>query len=317
LTVPGARHPSCLDGPVMGASPCKQKMNNGCPCTNGDGNSKGAAPVTVDCTDGELDLAREKKSRFISKQVCRSKRIILIRHGESEGNKNRKITQEVPDHLLHLTEQGRQQAWQAGKNLKNIVGDESVEFVTSPYVRAVETLFGVSQPWGGKDNVEWHEDVYIREQDFGNFDKPDMREVHKEKKLFGKFYYRFPEGESPADLYMRAGLFLESLYRKWESKYTDNLVIISHELFILVFLMRMFRWPVKDFYAFEDLKNCTLVVLEREGTSIKFEPAYTWAPEGEKVPGGIPRKPHPPEEEELWDGRPERPMIQSLSRKPK
>lgn len=293
----------------MGASPCLVKLSEGETLVkDNDYHTVG--------TDGEaLGMAPQKTTKFLSKQVFRSKRIVLIRHGQSEGNKNRAITQEVPDHLLHLTEEGRTQALEAGQMLKSIVGDESVEFVTSPYIRAVETLFGISQPWGGKDEIDWTEDVYIREQDFGNFDKPETREYHKEKKLFGKFYYRFPEGESPADLYARAGLYLESLYRKWESKYTDNLVIVSHELFIIVFLMRMFRWPVRDFYAFEDVKNCTLIVLEREGSSIKFQPAYTWAPGGIKVPGGIPRKPTAPEEEEIWDGRPDSALIMSISRK--
>merc|ERR1711920_442088 len=110
--------------------------------------------------------------------------------------------------------------------------------------------------WGGLQHIRYDEDPYIREQDFGNFDKPEARELHKQKKIFGKFYYRFPEGESPADVYSRAGLLLESLYRRWETHSVDNLVIVSHELFILVFLMRMFRYPVHDYYTFDGLKNC-------------------------------------------------------------
>mmetsp|Transcript_19239 Transcript_19239/g.37798 ORF Transcript_19239/g.37798 Transcript_19239/m.37798 type:complete len:87 (+) Transcript_19239:2-262(+) len=79
--------------------------------------------------------------------------------------------------------------------------------------------------------------------------------------------------------------------------------------------MRMFRWPVRDFYAFENLKNCTLVVLEHKSSSIRFEPAYTWAPQGVKVPGGIARKPALPEEEEIWDGSPESAVLESTPRK--
>lgn len=35
--------------------------------------------------------------------------IILIRHAQSEGNKNREIHQVVPDHRVKLTEDGRRQ----------------------------------------------------------------------------------------------------------------------------------------------------------------------------------------------------------------
>merc|ERR1711879_956347 len=122
-------------------------------------------------------------------------------------------------------------------------------------------------------------------------------------------------GESPADVYNRAGLFLESLYRRWESHSVDNLVIVSHELFIIVFLMRMFRYPVHDYYAFEGLKNCELVVLERANKdSVRFDIAYCWAPGEEKRLGGLLRKPEEKTEfhdVEIWDGDPEAPMIES------
>lgn len=252
----------------------------------------------------------------MDKQVSRARRLVLVRHGESEGNLQRTITQDVPDHALHLTAKGREQALEAGRKLKTIIGDESVEFVTSPYVRAKETLFGIAQAWGGKEQISFKEDVYIREQDFGNFDKPEARQLHKEKKMFGKFYYRFPEGESPADLYQRAGLFLESLYRRWETKYIDNLVIVSHELFIIVFMMRLFRWPVQDFYAFEDLTNCEVIVLERPADTPKYSPTYTWpSGGGDKKPGGLTRKKDAPQEMEMWDGNPESKMLHNEPRK--
>lgn len=35
--------------------------------------------------------------------------IILIRHAQSEGNKNRDIHQMIPDHRVKLTEEGKRQ----------------------------------------------------------------------------------------------------------------------------------------------------------------------------------------------------------------
>eukprot|EP00928_Gymnodinium_smaydae_P088995 TRINITY_DN73010_c0_g1_i1.p1 TRINITY_DN73010_c0_g1~~TRINITY_DN73010_c0_g1_i1.p1 ORF type:complete len:276 (-),score=40.84 TRINITY_DN73010_c0_g1_i1:56-883(-) len=248
-----------------------------------------------------------------AKQICRPLRIILIRHGHSEGNETRSITKEVPDHMLHLTAKGREQATEAGKMLKEIVGEQSVLFVTSPYVRAVETFHGIAYSFGGKDKVDSMEEINIREQDFGNFDKENMSQFHKEKKKFGKFYYRFPEGESPADMFQRAGLFLESLYRRWETHYTDNLIIVSHELFITVFLMRLFRWPVQDFYEFEDMSNCQLTVLERPADKSRFEPSYIWNIGEEKQPGCLKRKAQAPPEVEVWDGDPDSALLKSKS----
>lgn len=66
------------------------------------------------------------------------KRIILIRHGESEANVDKYMFGRVPDYTIELTEKGREQAEEAGKRLKEVVGEESVYFYVS--------LFGVHAP---------------------------------------------------------------------------------------------------------------------------------------------------------------------------
>jgi len=253
---------------------------------------------------------------ILAKQYYRPKRMILVRHGQSEGNVRRSLTKFVPDHELHLTAEGREQALKSGENLKSIIGDESVIFIYSPYVRTVETLNGLTRSFGGREATQCKEDAYIREQDFGNFDKPEMREYHVDKQLFGKFYYRFPDGESPADVYSRAGIFLESLYRRWEMEYVSNVVIVSHELFILVFLMRFFRYPVQEYYSLEGLSNGCLVVLERPDDKLLFEVAYTWSPGKEKEDGGLKKKPadQVPAPCSVWDGNPDSELVNSIER---
>jgi broad specificity phosphatase PhoE len=175
----------------------------------------------------------------------------------------------------------------------------------------VETLNGIVRAFGGRSKVECKEDVLIREQDFGNFDKDNMKDVHKEKKQFGKFYFRFPDGESPADVYLRAGIFLESLYRRWETNYVENCVIVSHELFIVTFLMRMFRFPVQEYYSLDSVPNCSLVVLERPADALKYDFAFTQKPGGERVPGGLKRlsPERCPVEYPTWDGDPANPPL--------
>merc|ERR1719291_1015263 len=98
--------------------------------------------------------------------------------------------------------------------------------------------------------------------EYGNYDKPNIEEYHKEKKQFGHFFYRFPEGESPSDVYNRASIFLMGLTRRFERSRTSNLVMVSHGTFILVFLMRFLRLSVDEFYSLAPLRNCELIVLE-------------------------------------------------------
>jgi len=292
------------------ASSCQEEQARSALLASGQARTDPNEEVVM---DRAVFLTVQGDTTTFRKQFARPKRLILLRHGQSEGNLKREITKFVPDHALHLTELGTQQALQAGESLKAIIGDGDVEFIHSPYVRTVETLNGVVRAFGGKATVKCKEDAYIREQDFGNFDKEHMKQVHKEKNQFGKFYFRFPDGESPADVYNRAGIFLESLYRRWETQYVENVVIVSHELFIIVFLMRMFRLPVQEYYALDGVPNCGLVVLERPEAALKFDFSFTWMIGGEKVPGGIKRKPleDVPEEYPIWNGDPASPPVQS------
>lgn len=250
-----------------------------------------------------------RSSSFVHKAFGRPKRIVFIRHAESEGNVDRVITQTVPDPDLHITAKGRHQALEAGRRLKELIGKESLTCVVSPYVRARETLNGILRSW-----VEAEEqpmptvrcDIRIREQEYGNFDRDDIRQLHAEKRTFGAFYYRFPDGESPADCYDRASIFLESLYRSWDDNEDENLVIVSHGLMIIVTLMRLMRWPSEDFDCLQSPRYCEFVVLERPPDSPMYDIAFTWAAGEDRAYKGLRRRENaarPPVP--IWDGDPD------------
>jgi broad specificity phosphatase PhoE len=204
------------------------------------------------------------------------KRLILVRHGESEGNVNQSIYSSKADNALHLTETGWNQALSAGRALREIVGSESIHFFVSPYVRTRETFHAIAKAWGGFENLSWKEDPRIREQDFGNFQDPDETKKYKqERKDFGSFYYRFPDGgESCADVYDRVSSFLESLYRHWEKRNFDNEVLVCHGLTIAAFFMRWNKYSVDEFNTYENFTNCEMAVLEKETSEGKLTLKY-------------------------------------------
>jgi len=51
-------------------------------------------------------------------------RIILIRHGESEGNFDKSIYSKTPDYALEISEIGIKQCHEAGKRLLSVIKDE-------------------------------------------------------------------------------------------------------------------------------------------------------------------------------------------------
>ncbi|CAF1590675.1 unnamed protein product, partial [Didymodactylos carnosus] len=196
--------------------------------------------------------------------------IILIRHGESQGNVDHQVYATVPDSQLELTAKGRAQAVDAGKRLKKIIGDESLYVYLSPYRRSKETFEGIQESIN-KQIINIREDPRIREQEWGNFMDPEKRQHElEEREKVGSFFYRFRNGESGADVYDRCTLFLDTIHRQLSSGYyasTGNILIVSHDIFIRLFLMRYFRWTTERHHQTRDLRNCELCVLEVDRVS--------------------------------------------------
>ncbi len=193
------------------------------------------------------------------------KRIILIRHGESIGNINKKIYSETPDYKLNLTERGKEQAKQAGEELKNIIKDESVFFYVSPFWRTRETFQNIKKELTG-NAIQYREEPRIREQEWGHLRTPSETElIELARQKYGTFYFRFPNGESGADVYDRVSDFFNTLHRDFEKEnYPQNCVVITHGLTLRLFLMRWFHWTVEEFEKLKNPENCAIIVLEKQ-----------------------------------------------------
>jgi broad specificity phosphatase PhoE len=196
--------------------------------------------------------------------ASRPKRIVLVRHGESEGNLDDSIYETVPDHALSLTATGVEQAAATGGELRAYLAGEPVTMYASPYVRVRQTIEALDL---GIPLDDVRIEPRLREQDWANFQDP--QDISAQKKLrndYGHFYYRFTHGESGSDVYDRVSTFLESLWRSFEAKpvVDQNLVIVTHGLTMRLFCMRWFHWSVEYFEALENPVNGSYVVLVRQ-----------------------------------------------------
>jgi phosphohistidine phosphatase SixA len=68
------------------------------------------------------------------------KRLILVRHGESLGNKNEEAYESTPDHHIPLTKKGKEQAHELGYRLRALIKNEPLLIYCSPYKRTKQTL---------------------------------------------------------------------------------------------------------------------------------------------------------------------------------
>ena len=189
----------------------------------------------------------------------RPKRIILVRHGESEANVDPVVYSRTPDHLIHLTAAGRAQARETGAKIAAQIGSESFGVYSSPYLRTLETKDSLLEGMGRLPVFDY-QDPSLREQEYGNMPTSEASAANRElRERCGNFFYRFPEGESCADVYDRMCSFLESLFRQFERPDSpENIIIVSHGTAIKCFLMRWHHWTVDKFESLPNMGNCEI-----------------------------------------------------------
>jgi len=195
------------------------------------------------------------------------KRIILIRHGESEGNCDRNIYSQKPDYALLLTEKGKQQATKAGIQLQKLAGNENLQFYVSPLFRTQQTFQQIIKHFQ-KEQYQWKEEPRLREQEWGHLRSLEQcYAVDKERDAYGTFYFRIPDGESAADVYDRVSDFFHTLFRDFSKEdFPQNAVMITHGMTIRLFLMRWFHYTVTEFEKLCNPSNCDIVVMELQET---------------------------------------------------
>ncbi|EWG42930.1 hypothetical protein FVEG_04614 [Fusarium verticillioides 7600] len=203
--------------------------------------------------------------------------IILVRHGQSEGNKNREIHQTVPDHRVKLTPEGWNQAHDAGRRLRSLLRpDDTLQFFTSPYRRTRETTEGILESLTSDEgspspfrraNIKVYEEPRLREQDFGNFQpcSAEMERMWQERADYGHFFYRIPNGESAADAYDRVSGFNESLWRQFgEDDFPSVCVLVTHGLMSRVFLMKWYHFTVEYFEDLRNINHCEFLIMRKQ-----------------------------------------------------
>lgn len=190
-------------------------------------------------------------------------KIFLIRHGESIGNVNKEIYKTVPDYAVRLTDRGIKQSVVVGAALSQLLSDPCAVYY-SPFLRTIETtnhILGELKKSPKVDKEFVREDARLREQEWHSTLPLSgyNGQSEKDRISFGVFHYRFPSGESPADVYDRLGSFVENMYRDFENPhFPKNLLIVTHGMTMRILLMKLFNKTVDEVDSWVNPPNCTV-----------------------------------------------------------
>ena len=145
-------------------------------------------------------------------------RLILVRHGESEGNRDRTFTQhpQVP-----LTAHGREQAHSAGLRIAQRY--KPTRIVASPYLRAWQTAEVIAEVLGLRVEVE----ADLREQDFGVFAGQPYEAVLSDAAYHEgpRWHWRPRGGESLTEVYERVVPAFGQITAEGSGR---DIVVVSH-----------------------------------------------------------------------------------------
>ena len=171
--------------------------------------------------------------------------LVLVRHGESQGNlADRKaldagqpfLDLDVRDADVELSDTGREQAEAVRDYLRSLPEDQRpTAVVSSPYRRARHTGEIAVE---GLD-VPFVVDERVRERDLGAFDgmtwigiEQEYAEESKRRARVGKYYYRPPGGESWCDVVLRVRQVLLEMQERYAG---ERLWVFSHQATIMSF----------------------------------------------------------------------------------
>ncbi|MEZ4295330.1 MAG: histidine phosphatase family protein [Polyangiaceae bacterium] len=212
-------------------------------------------------------------------------RILLVRHALSVANVDPTVGLSTPDHMIPLVDpDADEQARAAGEKLAELAIDPaSVCCWSSSFLRCRQTeaivmarAFGVA---GGA--VNRRESFLLREQDFGDWDGLTDAEIEErdpvrwEKRrraqhTLGIFYFRYPNGESRADVVERMSIFIGKIHR---SRYPTH-VIFLHGVTQRAFRMAWMNRSVEWFEAERNPMNASVLLIERDPATTRWVDRY-------------------------------------------
>lgn len=202
--------------------------------------------------------------------------IFLIRHGESMQNTKLNESIKLPDHKVYLTENGKRQASNVGKFLRQYIVFRKMDISNSrmwvsPFTRTRETA-SIINTYLNINDVK--EDITLIEQRYGLFSDTPLEECKRkypdEFKFYdrhyqmdGKFYAKLPQGESPYDVAIRVRMFLETIFRD-KNHGIDTLFIVTHGTVIRCFLLDYFHYSPEWFNKESNMDNCSVRLISEE-----------------------------------------------------
>jgi probable phosphoglycerate mutase len=177
-------------------------------------------------------------------------RLLLVRHAESEGNRDRVFTR-TPE--VGLTERGHEQARRVGEWLR--ARYEPAQLVSSPYRRARQTAAEIATSTA----LDVHVEEDLRERSYGHLAGQPYDAPRPDYDPATYWSLLPPGGETLEEVVVRVGRVIDRLARTAVGR---NLVVVSHGAVMIA----LWRHLTGDWSApGRVVRNAGVVLVEHTG----------------------------------------------------
>jgi broad specificity phosphatase PhoE len=202
--------------------------------------------------------------------------IVLVRHDASIANVDSSVYKRMPDHVIPLVELESARVQQAARLVSGLgLAPEKTCSWCSTFLRCRQTEDGLLKHAFGQASahVRRRESFLLREQEFGDWDSLTDEEAQRElprafekrrllKDNLGQFYFRYPNGESRADVVQRVIALMGKVHR---SDFENHLLFL-HGVTQRAFRMAWLNLGVDWFEEEKNPENASVLHIRRDAT---------------------------------------------------
>lgn len=197
------------------------------------------------------------------KQNPAVRRLIMLRHGQTEWNATSRMQGQID---TDLTDLGRRQAKEAAREL---VSHNAVAIVTSDLKRAYDTAVALAE----HADLEVVRDPRLRETNLGDWEGMTHLEVdtgYPGTRLEWRMdaTYTPPKGENKLEVGARSLPVVEELFRERQDWPSGTIIIVAHGGLIAALTAALLDLPPQSWPALGGLANTSWVQVSSHGPSL-------------------------------------------------
>jgi broad specificity phosphatase PhoE len=183
------------------------------------------------------------------------RKIIIIRHAESQEDIDPNLNGILEDHEISITKKGISQIERITLEVMRIVSNfKNTTIYSSISNRAVETSVVL------KNKLRLPEVIFeprIRNLNWGSTTPIDVKEIAQERYSAGVLYYQFPDGDHSPTFVSNIGKFVNDLLNSGKEKsFPEAIIIVTHGFSLRVITKFLLNMSDEDFRWVRHPKNC-------------------------------------------------------------